>query len=154
MATNANAYVSSVTYEPQGGTKRLQRGDSLWESYLYNTRLQLVDLKLGTASGAADKWRQENLFGPNSTNNGNLMQQKLYAPEWADPLVTYHSYDVLNRLQWSSEYKTVQASPACDATTPTANQTWCQKFQYDRYANATIPNRVMPCESSRTMILR
>jgi hypothetical protein len=109
----------------------MQLGNGTWESTTFNSRLQPLQIALGTTQGAADKLDlnyEYNTTG-NNDNNGNVLKQTINVfstpgqSNGFNAIQTY-SYDELNRLKSATE--NIDANP-----TPS----WKQTFDYDRYGN-------------------
>lgn len=121
-------YASEVTYTPAGAVKDLQLGNGLWEQTIYNSRLQVEKIRLGTTPGGINRLNLTYSYGT-SDNNGNVKSQTITVPTIGATVgFTYtqsYSYDALNRLESAAEMS--------DTT-----QLWKQSFAYDRFGNRTI----------------
>ncbi len=126
---NANSgywnYAKSFTYTAAGAVSSMQLGNGKWESAQFNSRLQPVQIALGTVQNGSDKLKLNFDYGA-ATNNGNVLSQQITVPTTRQAAgfttTQNYTYDELNRLQSATE------------TTP--NQTgWKQTFTYDRYGN-------------------
>jgi RHS repeat-associated protein len=152
----AKNYATEATYSPLGGMTKEKFGTTtpVYNKAFYNSRGQLAEIRVSSTSGTDTSWNRGAIInhysnncwgmcgGSNSTtamtdNNGNLQKQEIYIPN-NDAVTSYHmkwqqhSYDQLNRLQWSRE--------VLDGGT----EQWRQTFVYDRYGNRTID----PAQSS------
>ncbi len=129
---NANTgfwtYASGFTHNASGAVTKIQFGNGHWETALYNERLQVTQIGLGTTDITQNLLNLEFKYnaGSNSNdNNGSLREQKITVPgvgihNGFTATQTY-SYDNLNRIK--------------DATETISSQTWKQTFEYDRYGN-------------------
>ncbi len=121
-------YAKNFTYTSVGEVSSMQLGNGKWESINFNSRLQPVQIALGTTQNATNLLKLEYTFNTpnNSDNNGNVKTQTITVPAiGSDPVFTAiqnYSYDSLNRLKEAKELI---------GTT----ETWKQTFTYDRYGN-------------------
>ena len=51
--TTASTYASSITYAAQGAIQQINRGDTLFETTGYNSRLRPISISLGPSAGSA-----------------------------------------------------------------------------------------------------
>jgi RHS repeat-associated protein len=156
------AYADQVQYSAFGGVEQERFGTqtSLYHKVHYNRRGQLFDVRLSTASWAADQWDWNrgalvNYFGGNyawegnpntpasADNNGNLRRSEVYVP--LNPAGSYnasaigayytaqqtYSYDSVNRLQSVAEAH-------YDSQAGTQAATFTQTNRYDRWGNRTV----------------
>jgi len=145
LTGNVVPYASAVQYAAHGAVGRATLGNGTVETAIYNGRLQLQDLKLGSApgqpgQGTADRWRLQNCYsdsdpcvGSGSANNGNVRYQTLTVLNGA-AVKTVYRYDGLNRLKRANETPTSPASPVC----PDAASHWCQQYGYDARGNRRV----------------
>ncbi|MCW5976561.1 MAG: hypothetical protein KIT09_00715 [Bryobacteraceae bacterium] len=74
-----NLYAGVASYHAHGAIEQMQFGNLLWEYADYNSRLQPVDLRLGTTAQGWEKWRLRNTYavscGGGERNNGNAQSQ-------------------------------------------------------------------------------
>ncbi len=120
-----NNYATDFDYSPAGGVRLFKLGNGLFEHTNYNSRLQPVEIGLGTSAADSSKLRLEYGFGT-TNNNGNLRSQKITAPGLS--LTQTYTYDPLNRLETAVEMNGAQES-------------WKQKYTYDAFGNRRIdPN--------------
>jgi RHS repeat-associated protein len=113
-----------IRYAAHGAMAKMRLGNGLWEHATFNSRLQPVEIGLGTSAGIdAGKLRLTYGYGPAGTNNGNVRSQRI---EGGGLDVTQvYEYDALNRLG-SAEEK-------ADAIS-----TWKQVYAYDPYGNRSL----------------
>jgi len=112
-------------------------GNSLWETTTFNSRLQPVDMQLGTSQGDSSLWQLHMSYSSASItgNNGNVMQQVISAPGLS--LTQAYTYDGGNRLHLAAENPTNMTTPAC----PDAGSHWCETFDYDNWGNRLVTAR-------------
>lgn len=118
-----SSYANTFTYNAAGSVTSMKLGNNLWESTLFNSRLQPYEIRLGTgttSTAAYDKLRLEYSYG--SANNGNVQSQTITVPGLGQPFVQNYTYDALNRLASATE-------------TNNGSQTWKQTYTFDRYGN-------------------
>ena len=120
----------------------MQLGNGRWESTSFNSRLQPIQIALGTVQNATDKLKLNFDYGQ-ANNNGNVLSQTITVPTIGTTqgltAVQTYTYDSLNRLKSATE--NINSNPTPE---------WKQTFQYDRYGNrnfdttnnntTTIPN--------------
>ncbi len=82
------SYLNSVVYAAHGGIDNMQLGNQLTEQTCYNDLLQSTDRRLGnaTSSNCAIQTSTDLLhlgfdYGASTTNNGNILQQTIWAPD-------------------------------------------------------------------------
>jgi RHS repeat-associated protein len=114
---------SNFTYTAAGVVSGMQLGNGLWESTVFNNRLQTTAIKLGTTSGGTD--RLSLAYGYGSNNNGNITSQTITVPGLTPTFQQAYTYDALNRIATAGE--TYSGSP-----------TWSQTYGYDQYGNRNI----------------
>lgn len=126
-------YANGFTYNSSGGITSTRLGNGRWESAQFNSRLQPVQLGLGTTQGATNLLKLEYTYGTwesgvldTQKNNGNLGRQIITAPTvGGSPGFTAtqtFAYDQVNRIKDATE-------------TISGSQSWRQAFTYDRYGN-------------------
>ncbi len=135
-AGQTDPYASEGTYAPHGAITSLKLGNGLYETVLYNNRLQPHDMKLGTAAGGDGKWRLENVYGSTS-NNGNVLEQRISAPGLPTAITEFYKYDRFNRIALAVEQPQYPAEVTCS----TASGTFCQQYGYDAWGNRLITAR-------------
>jgi len=112
-------YAASFTYTPHGAVASMQLGNNLWEHATFNSRLQPVQIGLGTSAADASTLRLNYNYGTTTNNNGNVVAQTITIP--GGPTLTQsYAYDSLNRVQSATE---------------NGSASWQQRFIYDRYGN-------------------
>jgi RHS repeat-associated protein len=119
----------------QGALSAMQMGNGKWEHTLFNSRLQVTEIGLGTSSTDASLLKLEYKYGmlvngvlDPTKNNGNPQSQKITAPKTTSGnlvLTQSYVYDGVNRLQTASE----------DGT-----PSWQQTYDCDRYGNRAMRN--------------
>lgn len=117
-------YANSFTYTAAGAVSSMQLGNGGWESTLFNSRLQPIQIALGTLPNGTDKLKLNFSYGT-TANNGNVLSQTITVPGMTYPFIQNYSYDELNRLDDASE-------------TYNGTQTWRQDFTYDRFGNRNL----------------
>ena len=118
------ARASNFTYSAPGAVTAMQLGNGLWESTVFNKRLQPTAIKLGTTNGGTDRLSLGYTYGTSGTNNGNILTQTIAVPSGFTATQTY-TYDNLNRIATAAEVISGSTS-------------WSQTFGYDRYGNRNI----------------
>jgi RHS repeat-associated protein len=114
-----------IRYTAHGAVNALKLGNSLWEHSDFNSRLQPVQIGLGTAAGTSNKLQLDFGYGPTDRDNGNVRSQTITVPGLSNPFVQAYDYDPLNRLQTAEE------------TSGGAPQ-WKQVYGYDQFGNRTF----------------
>jgi RHS repeat-associated protein len=134
---SATLYVSQVSYTAHGAVASQKLGNSTagqerWEHTLFNSRLQPVEIGLGSTVTSAELLKLSYQYGEivNGTleqtrNNGNVQSQTITVPGLAQPLVQTYEYDALNRLSVARE-------------TNSGVQSWQQVYGYDRFGNRSF----------------
>src|SRR5205085_3920593 len=112
-----------IQYTAHGAIKAMKLGNGLWEHTNFNSRLQPIEIGLGTSSNTSGTLRLTYGYGMSNNNNGNVLSQQIVVGSM-DVTQTY-SYDELNRLQMAEEKLTGSGQ---------ASQ-WKQTFTYDRFGN-------------------
>ena len=127
---NATNSPDILKYTAHGAVSVLKLGNQLWEHMNFNSRLQPVQIGLGTGAADSSTLRLDYTYGTDdSHNNGNIRTQTITVPGMTEPFVQSYEYDKLNRLS-SAQEMNAQVS----ATTPA----WKQVYSYDRYGNRTL----------------
>jgi RHS repeat-associated protein len=123
-------YARHFTYTAAGAVTSMQLGNFRWESTQFNSRLQPVQIALGTTQEATDLLKLDHDYGTTS-NNGNVLSQTITVPavgaNTGFTAVQTYTYDSLNRLKSAVENLTPQGGSSVE--------TWKQTFTYDRYGN-------------------
>jgi RHS repeat-associated protein len=116
----------------------MRLGNGLWEHTNFNSRLQTVQIGLGSTSSNSSYLRLDYGYGT-TNNNGNLLSQTVTVPTVAGvtgfSATQTYTYDSLNRLATAKENN---------------GSSWTQNFIYDRYGNrnfisgTTFPTSLTP----------
>ena len=132
-----HAYVSNFTYNAAGAVTSLQLGNGRWESTAFNSRLQPVQIALGSTGTGAQAYDLLKLdYGYGTTNNnGNVLNHTITVPTVTIGGTTHNgftavqnfTYDALNRLDDAAETIGGNQIPS-----------WRQDFKYDRYGNRNL----------------
>ncbi|HSS22508.1 MAG TPA: RHS repeat-associated core domain-containing protein [Pyrinomonadaceae bacterium] len=132
-------YLDQITYNASGAAKESRLGNGRWETALYNSRLQITQIGLGSSNADTSLLKIQFDYGSAAQNNGALKEQQITASGMAQPIVQSYAYDDLNRLQSSIE------------TYNGGTLSWKQTFSYDRFgnrrfdaANTTVPSGGLP----------
>lgn len=144
----ARTYADTFAYDAEGRIRQERFGTQtpLYNKRLYNSRGQLAEIRLGTASLPDTGWQRGAVInhfsisgwgatGGGPDNNGSLKKQDIFVPKVEgagyDQGGNYElfsqdfSYDQLNRLSRVAE-------------SWGGAERWAQKFDYDRWGNRTI----------------
>ncbi len=121
-------YANAFTYTSAGAVSSLRLGNGKFENTMFNSRLQPIQIGLGSSATNQNLLKLNFDYGGND-NNGNVKSQTITTPTVGNvegfTAVQNYSYDSLNRLKSAVE------------TIP--NQTgWKQTFKFDRYGNRTF----------------
>ncbi|MFN6965294.1 MAG: hypothetical protein ACK4S4_16230, partial [Pyrinomonadaceae bacterium] len=85
-----------------GAVNPMQLGNGLWESTQFNSRLQPVQIGLGTSVASQNLLKLNYDYGTND-NNGNVLSQRITVSTVGAnngfTAVQNYSYDSLNRLK-------------------------------------------------------
>lgn len=126
-------YANSFTYTAAGAVSSMRLGNGRWKSTQFNSRLQPIQIALGTsqqnAQGtsptASNLLKLDYSYGT-TANNGNVQSQTITVPTVGSntgfSAVQTYTYDSLNRIKDAKEMI---------GTT----ETWKQTFDYDRFGN-------------------
>ncbi|MEP7338685.1 MAG: hypothetical protein ABI977_13185, partial [Acidobacteriota bacterium] len=150
--SSSRTYADQFTYWAGGQMKQERFGTTtaLYHNLHYNSRMQMVDIRLSNSS--ADEWNWNrgalityysatavangNPFESDSDNNGNVIMAMHYVP-LNDAISSsylgqryYYTYDPLNRIQDVDEWQMNSAGAW--------SHPLYQKFLYDRWGNRTI----------------
>jgi RHS repeat-associated protein len=112
-------YASSFSYASHGAVKSSQLGNLKWEHTNFNSRLQPLQIGLGTSQTNSTILQLDYGYGATSANNGNVLTQTITID--ATVMTQSYGYDALNRLSSASE------GPA-----------WSQTYDCDRYGNRAV----------------
>ena len=129
---------SRIQYTAHGEMSVMKLGNGLWEHANYNSRLQPIQIGLGSASTNSSMLQLDYSYGT-TTNNGNLQSQIITVPTIGSgtgfTATQTYTYDSLNRLATAQE---------------NGGSSWTQNFSYDRYGNrnfgsaTTLPAQLAP----------
>jgi YD repeat-containing protein len=106
----------------------MKLGNNLWEYNGINSRHQVEDIRLGTASQLSDRLRLQFEYGSGNTNNGNVRKQTV-TPTGIGNLFTVYTYVGVIRLK-----------TAVDASR------WSRVYGYDDYGNRWIESTNRPAD--------
>jgi RHS repeat-associated protein len=112
----------------------MRLGNGRFESTVFNSRLQPIQIALGTSATNTSLLKLNYDYGT-TDNNGNVKSQTVTVPQMSNPLVQNYSYDSLNRITEAKE-------------TSNGSQQWIQSFTYDRYGNRRIDSATNKTTSS------
>jgi RHS repeat-associated protein len=117
-----------LQYTAHGGVSAMKLGNGLWEHVNFNSRLQPVQIGLGTSSTSTSVLGLDYGYGT-TANNGNVVNQTITAPGLN--VTQVYSYDQVNRLASATE-------------TNSGGQTWQQIYGYDVYGNRWVASGYKP----------
>ena len=112
-------YASTFSYAAHGATKSFQLGNSKWEHTNFNSRVQPLQIGLGTSDTNSSILQLDYGYGATNSNNGNVLSQTITIG--VTVMTQSYGYDALNRLSSASE------GPA-----------WSQTYDCDRYGNRAV----------------
>jgi RHS repeat-associated protein len=118
-------YANGFNYNATGAVSSLKLGNGKWENTTFNSRLQPIQIGLGTSATSQNLLKLNFDYGT-TDNNGNVKSQQITIQRSNQtPLIMNQSYvyDSLNRIK-SAEEKDVN-----NATI------WKQTYIFDRYGN-------------------
>ena len=118
-------YAESISYNASGAVTKMQLGNGRWETAIYNDRLQITQIGLGTTDSMQDLLKLNYDYGTSTQNNGSLREQKINFSGLSNEIKQTYTYDDLNRLKSSTE-------------TVSNTVSWKQTFDFDRYGNRTF----------------
>jgi RHS repeat-associated protein len=121
-------YANAFTYTSAGAVSSLRLGNGKFENTTFNSRLQPIQIGLGSSATSQNLLKLNFDYG-SVDNNGNVKSQAITTPTVGNvagfTATQNYTYDSLNRLK-----SAVEAIP---------NETgWKQTFIYDRYGNRTF----------------
>jgi RHS repeat-associated protein len=139
-ANSANTpYASQISYAPHGAIASLRlgnttsNGEQRWEHTTFNSRLQTVEIGMGSSPGGINLLKLEYKYGviangslDAAQNNGNVQSQTITIPGLSQ-LVQAYTYDQLSRLKSATE--TGGVNP------------WTQAFIYEDTPNSAQGER-------------
>src|SRR5262249_42678083 len=114
-----------------GSVVSAQMGNGLVEHTNYNSRLQPVQIGLGTTSSDSSVMKLDYVYG-STNNNGNIQSETITAPTTRGTAAVYsqsYIYDGLNRLSMASE-----------AASGGASGSRMQTYDCDQYGNRAVRN--------------
>jgi RHS repeat-associated protein len=122
-----------IQYTAHGGASKMKLGNGLWEHTTFNSRLQPVQIGLGTASTNSSVLQMDYVYGASAvSNNGNVTRQTITAAQTL-VMVQEYQYDQVNRLKEAKE-------------SVGGNQQWKQVYGYDTFGNrwVTVDSTLVP----------
>lgn len=126
----------AMSYTAHGATATMKLGNGRWEHTNYNSRLQPIQIGLGTSSADSSLLRLDYGYG-GSSNNGNVLTQDIAIG--GTTISQSYVYDSLNRLSSATE-----------------TGAWTQTYDIDRYSNRAvragsyIPNPALTPQSANS----
>lgn len=148
----ARASLGSISYMPHGAVTSARLGNGLWETTLFNMRLQPKWIRLGQSPTTSEIFELQNGYGNPATNNGNIYAQPILA--LGVPFSIGYTYDGVNRLGTATENwgaaawlwmtalaDTCLAPAGCEtseAPEKPGATTWAQTYGYDRWGNRAV----------------
>ncbi len=133
--------VNRIQYSPAGIVSQVKLGNGLWEHTNFNSRLQVTQIGLGSASSNSSILQLDYSYGT-TNNNGNVLSQTINIPTIGSATgftaIQTYGYDSLNRLASAQENSGVS---------------WTQNFSYDRFGNrkfiagTTLPTSLTPANN-------
>ncbi len=118
-------YANSFNYTAAGAVSAMRLGNGRWENTQFNSRLQPIQIGLGSSATNQSLLKLNYDYG-STDNNGNVKSQTITVPmngaNTGFTAIQTYTYDSLNRLKDAKEM------------IGTA-QTWKQTFTFDRYGN-------------------
>ena len=117
-ATASDA-TNRIKYAPHGAVSVMKLGNGKWEHTNFNSRLQPLQIGLGTSGTNSSILQLDYGYGATNSNNGNVLTQTITIG--ATVMTQSYGYDSLNRLSSASE------GPA-----------WSQTYDCDRYGNRAV----------------
>ncbi len=118
-------YANAFTYTSAGAVSSLRLGNGKFENTTFNSRLQPIQIGLGSSATSQNLLKLNFDYGV-ADNNGNVKSQIITTPTVGTVTgfvaTQDYTYDSLNRLKFAEE------------TIPN-ELGWKQTFKYDRYGN-------------------
>ena len=115
-----------IQYSAAGAIQAIKLGNGLWEHTNFNSRLQAIQIGLGTTSTNSTILNLDYGYGT-TNNNGNVQSQTITVPTVGSVTgfmaTQNYTYDSLNRLETAQENN---------------GSSWRQNFSYDRYGNRKL----------------
>jgi RHS repeat-associated protein len=121
LSSDTETYPNRIQYSAHGAVSALRLGNGLWEHTAFNSRLQPVQIGLGTSSTDSSKLQLDYGYGTINKNNGNVRSQTISFAGLTTSIVQNYDYDQLNRLSSFTETGTLS-----------------QTFAYDAYGNQAV----------------
>lgn len=123
-------YASSIAYASHGAVSVMQLGNGKWEHTNFNSRLQPLQIGLGTSSSNSSILKLDYAYNTTgqTNNNGNVRTQTITLPTGGSSTLTLtqnYSYDSLDRLSAAEEF------------IGTTSQ-WKQIYDSDRWGNRAV----------------
>ena len=109
-----------IQYLAHGAASVTKLGNSKWEHTNFNSRLQPLQIGLGTSATNSSLLQLDYGYGT-TNNNGNVQTQTIGIV--ATVMSQSYGYDALNRLQTASE---------------NSGASWSQTYGYDRFGNRWV----------------
>ena len=110
-------------YSAAGAIQAIKLGNGLWEHTNFNSRLQTIQIGLGSTSTNSTILNLDYGYG-STNNNGNVQSQTITVPTVGSvngfTATQNYTYDSLNRLETAQENN---------------GTSWRQNFSYDQYGN-------------------
>ncbi|MFY9607891.1 MAG: hypothetical protein WAU45_04655 [Blastocatellia bacterium] len=121
-ATASDA-ANRMQYAAHGAVLVTKLGNSKWEHTNFNSRLQPLQIGLGTSATNSSLLQLDYSYGSTcqANNNGNVLTQTITIG--ATVMSQSYCYDALNRLQTASE---------------NSGASWSQTYGYDRFGNRWV----------------
>jgi RHS repeat-associated protein len=130
-----------LQYSAAGRIQAMKLGNGLWEHTNFNSRLQVIQIGLGSTSTNSAFLQLDYGYGT-TDNNGNLQNQIITIPTVGGvtgfTATQTYTYDAVNRLATAQENN---------------GDSWKQNFDYDRYGNrklvsgTTLPSTLTPANN-------
>jgi RHS repeat-associated protein len=120
----SRTYANAFTYTSHGAVSSMRLGNGKWESTSFNSRLQPIQIGLGSSANNTSLLKLNYDYGT-TDNNGNVKKQTITIPGMTYPLIQENGYDYLNRIT-TVEEKSNNISQ------------WKQTFTYDCFGNRRI----------------
>jgi RHS repeat-associated protein len=124
---NFRNYANSFNYTAAGAVSSMRLGNGRWENTSFNSRLQPIQIGLGSSATSQNLLKLNFDYG-GSDNNGNVKSQTITVPtsgaNQGFVATQNYTYDSLNRLKSAVENINGNQTPS-----------WKQTFTFDRYGN-------------------
>jgi RHS repeat-associated protein len=120
-------YANSFNYTAAGAVSSVRLGNGRWENTQFNSRLQPIQIGLGSSATSQNLLKLNFDYG-GTDNNGNVKSQTITVPtigaNTGFTAIQNYTYDSLNRLKSAVENINGNQTPS-----------WKQTFTFDRYGN-------------------